>query len=169
MQNLRWLEASSLDVFPPYDIMETGLPFTADWTVSSTIWHIVLPHASPQECQWQSSERTFRLLSSLPALSLPIWPPITPSVPQSLFSSSWVLPLMMKGWSEGYQASKHVHGGYVGMVKLLYLCMSVQHFWPPWVWVWPLGCTLQSLSLPSPPVWAFLLQPFKRALLIAMW
>lgn len=113
--------------FPPYDIMETGLPFTADWTVSGSMWHIVLPHASPQECQWQSSERTFRLLSSLPALSLPIWPPITLSVPQSLFSSFWVLPLMMKGWSEGYRASKHVHGGYVGMVKLVYVCVWVSN------------------------------------------
>lgn len=29
MQDLRRLEASSLDVSPPYDIMEPGLPFTA--------------------------------------------------------------------------------------------------------------------------------------------
>lgn len=29
-------------IFFSYDIMETGLPFTADWTVSGIIWHIVL-------------------------------------------------------------------------------------------------------------------------------
>lgn len=46
MQDPGLLEASFSDAFLSYDIMETGLPFTEDWTVSGIIWHIVLLHAS---------------------------------------------------------------------------------------------------------------------------
>ena len=64
-----------------------------------------------------------------------------------------------------------VSGGIERSCSCEWVCvrMCVQYLCPHRVRVWPLGCTLQSVSLPSPPVWVFLLQPFERALLITVW
>lgn len=70
-----------------------------------------------------------------------------------------LLSLMMEGWSEWCRASKHVRV----KAKLDCLCMCVQHFCPRLVWVWPLGCTLQSVILSGPPVWAVAPPAFSKS------
>lgn len=163
MRDIRWIEASSLDVSLPYDIIETVLPFTA--RLKTERYSLTYCSAS---CQ--SIGMPMTIIAEDIEITLEPPRPVS-SYLVSYHSICFLIPplcdlsfiLNDEGLARWSRASKHVHGHVCGKAKLDYLCMCVQHFCPRLVWVWPLGCTLQSVILSSPPVWAVAPPAFSKS------
>lgn len=130
MRDIRWIEASSLDVSLPYDIIETVLPFTA--RLKTERYSLTYCSAS---CQ--SIRMPVTIIEEDIEITLEPPRPVS-SYLVSYHSICFLIPplcvlsftLNDEGLARWSRASKHVHGHVCVKAKLDYLCMCVQHFCP---------------------------------------